>query len=69
MCKCRKKICHYIDRITTRLKDEVNLGMGTDGEFYSASDIKNNLKGQLAAYVEIKFFIERELRKYNVKDS
>ena len=69
MCKCRKKICHYIDKITMRLKDEVNLGLGTDGQLSSTEDVKNNLKGQLAAYVEIKFFIERELRKYNVEDS
>tara|TARA_Y100001951_G_scaffold100767_1_gene104684 strand:+ start:66 stop:275 length:210 start_codon:yes stop_codon:yes gene_type:complete len=69
MCRCREKLYHYLDKQSTRLRDEVNLGMGTDGELYSTSDVKNNLKGQLAAYVEIKFFIERELRKYNVKDS
>ena len=69
MCKCRKKICHYIDRITTRLRDEVNLGMGTDGEFYSTSDVKSNLKGQLAAYTEVRFFIEREMERDDVEDS
>ena len=69
MCRCREKLYHYLDKQSTRLRDEVNLGMGTDGELYSTSDVKNNLKGQLAAYVEIKFFIERELRKYNVEDS
>ena len=69
MCECRRKLCHYLDKVAERLKDEVNLGLGTDGEFYSAEDIKHNLRGQLIAYTEIKFFIERELEKYNVEDS
>jgi hypothetical protein len=69
MCECRNRICHHIDKITARLRDEVNLGLGTDGQLYSPDDIKNNLKGQLSAYTEIRFFIERELEKYNVEDS
>ena len=69
MCKCRLKLYHYIDNKTKKLIEQVNLGMGTDGELYSPDDIKHTLRGQLNAYTEVRFFVEREMGKYNVEDS